>query len=538
MLFACVVSSNAQTLTFSAAGSSALYLELGQAATQGPISADCIWSYGKGAVQALDPSTAVDAGQVWIEWTKGTGTCTAPSSTAEVFVYLQTDSVVGDRCLFNGCVLEAGSSGNPTNLANADLITGTKGTQITNVPASIWNVINGKAVNAAGTDIRPEDAEFATTRAITACGTTVGTFQPLAVSSSQYKGLGYSSYTSGGTDDQIISYYSTSTFNVVKFTLPANFYVQPVGADPIVVAVNSTDPSGTGFNNPNITNLTKSTLALYLDGSIGSTSDALTPGTTGTAAATTVLIREPLSGTYNTMEYNVPNTFTLQTSQDVGAEQPASQKNCSGTSPLTNPLHIENSNYGSYRNRAIGTSQEIAEIFANNDALGYSFWGVSNFAAAPSTAKYLTVDGVDPIQSTYTGGVIPTTSSELANVNFAHVADGSYPIWSLLRLVTLTSSQQGTLKTLAQAAANFSTSSHPDFLPYFKPSTENYAQNIFVERSHFDPPGIGFTKAPVNGVCGVKTEVGGDVGGVVIPCAVDTDYTTTTGGTEYVNHRN
>jgi hypothetical protein len=540
MLFACTVSSNAQSLAFSAAGSSALFLELGEGAAEAPTNATCLWSYGSGAVQALDPSTAVDKGQVWIEWTPGTGTCTAPGSNSLVYVYLQTDSVVGDRCLFNGCVLQGSSAGDPTTLADAGLITESAGTQVTNVPASVWNVINGVAVNAAGTDIRPEDAEFAITRALTPCGQVVGTFNPLAVSTNQYLGLGYNTYTGSASNETIDSYYSSSTFNVVQFSLPSTFYVQPVGADPIIVFTNSTDPSGTGFNSGAIQNIQRTTLALFLDGSLGKTADATPPGYTGgTSTATTTIIREPLSGTYNTMEYNVPNTLVSQTSQDVGAEQLPAQQNCSGTSVASNPMNIENSTWGSYRNRAIGTGEEIKQAFLNNDTLAYAFWGVSNFASAPSTAKYLTVDGVDPIAQNYdlTNGVIPVTATQLTKVGFYHIKDGTYPIWSLLRLVTTNASVEPTLLALAQSASDFSTQAHPDFVPYYIKAGTKYVSNLHVERSHFTPPGIGFTKTPVNGRCGLDTEVGGDVGGVILNCQVDDDYATATGN-DYIQHRN
>jgi hypothetical protein len=392
-------------------------------------------------------------------------------------------------------------------------------------------------VNAAGTDIRPEDAELAITRALTSCGTNVGTWGPLSVSTTQYEGLGYANRGS------IDSYYSTSTFHVVNFSLPSSFTVTPVGAAPVVVAVSSTDTAPAGFANTNITNLNSSTLALYLDGTIGYTRDALTPGNTQTTAqnkATTVILREPLSGTYNTLEYSIPNTLRFQTSQDVGQEQPTATKNCNGTVPEWNAEGTSMATLvsGAVRNRAIGTGEEIKALFgtggytAPEDGLGYAFWSVANFAPAASstsTVKYLTVDGVDPIQTTYTGGTIPTTSTELESVTLQHVKDGTYPIWSLLRLVTTSSSAStyaGYLATAAQSYVSFGTStSQPDFVPY---------SSLAVEHSHFLQSGI----SPQNGVGGTYTEAGGDVGGVVIPVQADKDYVTDTGVTTgYVNRR-
>ena len=250
------------------------------------------------------------------------------------------------------------------------------------LPQAVADSLTATKVNVAATDIRPEDAEFAITRALTPCGSTVGGTGSIA----PYLGLGY---VNGGTID---SHFSSSSFNVISFTLPSVYYVTPVGFDPIMVVVNSTDAAGTGFNNTGIITISSAMLASYLDGSIGTTAALVPPADAQTPAATTVMVREPLSGTYNTMEYNVPNTESLKTSQDVGVNQLPSQQNCSGSVVGSNPMAIENTAAGSWRYRAIGTGQELAETFATNDALGYGFWGVSNYAAAPATAKYLQVD--------------------------------------------------------------------------------------------------------------------------------------------------
>jgi hypothetical protein len=539
----CALTVNTHAQTVDAIGSSALFLELGEAAYSHNAHS-CAWSTGtNGQVVATDTSTGsslTDTGSAWVVWVPTTGnTCASNAAPATVYGYLQTDSVVGNRCLFN-----AQAAGGPfcsISYANA---TGSpagkiEGSNEVSLPSAVGAVLTGHIVNAAGTDIRPEDAEFAITRALTPCGsTTTGSGGSIA----PYLGLGY---TNG---ELIHSHFSSSTFNVIDFTLPSKFYVQPVGIDPVVVTVNSTDAAQVGFNDTYITNISKAALAGYLDGSIGTTAAIMPVGYTYTAKPTTVIVREPLSGTYNTMEYSVPNTVALGTSQDVGENQLASQQNCSGTVVGSNPMAIENTTAGSWRYRAIGTGQELAETFATNDALGYSFWGVSNFAAAPSTAKYLIVDGVDPIKSTYTNGVIPTTSAELATVNFAHLNDGTYPIWSLIRIVTVDTTTAAIAKTLAQAAANYSTTSHPDFYTYY---TTKGLVAVNVERSHFAPPGIAFpssgTNKPANGgvsATGIgactAVEAGGDVGGVVINIAsVDQNYCKDTGSTfGIVNRRN
>jgi len=381
-------------------------------------------------------------------------------------------------------------------------------------------------VNFAGTDIRPEDAEFAVTRALVTtanCGSPVTT-------GSQYLGLGYSN---GGN---ILSAFSSSVFHVISFSLPSSFTVTPVGATPIVVVVNG-DGTSSGFSNTSITNITSQALAYFLDGTYSYTQQVLSP--TGTGDAATVLIREPLSGTYNTMEYNVPNRVgtvggsspTFATSQDVGANQLSAQVNCNGTVAPTTAMNISTASGGA-RKRAIGTGQELAEVLATPNSLGYGFWSTANFAnytgaGSAANAKYLTVDGVDPLlQASLTGttcttGVLPNAgTAQIACVDLHTTADGNYPIWSLLRLVTVGSAPTA-LTELATAAQGFvptgTTAARPDFVIPAK---------LNVVRSHFTPPSQ--TVTPANGdrelggalnagnACSTLLDAGGDVGGVVI----------------------
>jgi hypothetical protein len=567
LLFANTVTAHAQ-VEFAGIGSSAQFLQLGEAAaleTEGTIYPEaCVWTQASGlstTAFALDPTTsntAKDSGQVWVTWTKGsTGTCTAPAGTG-IFVsfYLQTDSVVGDRCLFNACHVEF-----PAALTATSNLLSSVNSSISEValPTAIFNLLMptsaGTTVNAAGTDIRPEDAEFAIKRATTSCGSSVATGTYGSVSSTQYLGLGYNSTFTSGNSNSVITGFTGSTFNVVPFSLPSSFTVTPLGATPILVVVNSTDGSSTGFDDSNITNLNRSTLALYLDGSIGNTQDALIPGDTETGKPTTVILREPLSGTYNTMEYNIPNTLGLQTSQDVGFNQlpfsssTAFNRNCNG--PVGTGVEPEwNANgtamtalaSGANRIRAIGTGQELSFALtppsgANTDVLAYAFWSTSNFAGFTSSAaphaKYLSIDGVDPLFANY-NGTIPTTSTALHTVTFTHVADGTYPIWSLLRLVTTASGATTAAQDLATGAQIFGapgvTATHPDFIPF---------TSLHVERSHFTPPGVTYPgSTPKNSMCSTQAEQGGDVGGIPIPCKADSDYATDTGITAgFINRR-
>jgi hypothetical protein len=260
--------------------------------------------------------------------------------------------------------------------------------------------------------------------------------------------------------------------------------------------------------------------------------------------ATTTYIREPLSGTFNTMEYNIPNSIEVQSSQEVGlaainannAGNPYPPFNCTGSPSPTqtwlasaNPLTEADSrgSLTSYRARAIGTGNEVKAVLATTDSLGYAFWSAANFSGATSeTAKYLTVDGVDPIQEVWTDGTVPTASNNLlGDVTMAHVKDGSYPIWSVQRFVSNTGTAGATVAaSLASAMVKFLGPSQPDFVPL---------SQLAVVRSHFSPPGVdylGCTGTAPNYVCnpangtGTTAENGGDVGGLIVSLQSDEDY--------------
>ena len=186
------VSVKAQTVVLDGLGSSAMFFELGLGAndSHGAINAPCVWSENTNTttstVFATDTSTGkslTDKGNSWVAWTTGGGTCTAPGLTSKIYAYLSTDSVVGNRCLYNSnlsvgreCYITY-----PTNQpapAGLILTSGTGNCGSTGecyLPLIVEYQLNlsTQLVNFAGTDIRPEDAEFAITRALTNCGSAV-----------------------------------------------------------------------------------------------------------------------------------------------------------------------------------------------------------------------------------------------------------------------------------------------------------------------------------------------------------------------------
>ena len=190
--------------------------------------------------------------------------------------------------------------------------------------------------------------------------------------------------------------------------------------------------------------------------------------------------------------------------------------------------------------RAITTGTMIkSAVEGTADSIGYAFWSAGNFSSATygtggsKQLKYLTVDGVDPLfaaYSTSTPGEIPTTAALLNTVTLQNVVNGSYPIWSELRFVSLNTTTTGYATTLASYATLYDSwtsgctttcGSQPDFVP---------AASLNVERAHFGPlPGVTDAYTPSQGprVCGSSSgaiEAGGDAGGIVTTLQAGSDF--------------
>jgi hypothetical protein len=551
VLCAFASNSNAQAnLAFLATGSSALFNELGQAADTlgGGTTTGCLWTAAGSATVALvtdNRSGAVtETGSMWVSWTTGggTGTCAAPVGAYNVYAMMSLDSVIGDRCYFEadpgvggvnagaGCILTftPGATVGANKICYPQPVTScTTFLDNTTIPSAIATMLNGKHVFVAATDIRPEDAKFASLRMFTTCGIPVFR-QPFDQGLRQVYGLGYQTGTTGvGTT--ISSFYGGS-FHVLDFNIAGNdpinttqavraYTVTTVGAQPVIVVVN-------GPNIKAASDVNGFTLSQFLEGVAGRTTDLF--GVTGTPAAVTTLVREPLSGTYNTMEFSIPNSSQFHVSQD--------DANCSGTTVASNPMHLQSTNgvliggNPAVRNRVIGTSQMVSTLqTATTDTIGYFFWSQGNAAAfTASNGKYLTINGVDPLLNAYTDGLIPgiDTAHPITNVTFKWLNQGDYPLWSALRLVSLSPTPAG-VTALVNAAQGLNSTQH-DFVTL---------ANLQVTHSHFSLPAInanvqanGATLNPLtpNDLCnptgGALAESGGDVGGANVPKQMNVDF--------------
>ena len=334
--------------------------------------------------------------------------------------------------------------------------------------------------NAGHSDVRPEDALYATTRALSAYSSTNG-----------LTGLGYGTTgtapcpTAGLIGTKVVgcavseSFAQSGSFNVAQFALSAGdpysgattppWVALNIGAVPVVVFVNDADTTagGLGHGAPSaytVTNINHTVLAQFENGTLSCVGDispasALGATPTGKGNAVQVIQREPLSGTYNTFEFNAArilsgsaatavaeskaSSLTWFTDDDSGQEinnNPSSNwngANCPSTStPLGsvsptgacgNPKFVVThacADTTGLQLRAIGTGEMVKAVtnqafsgqstsaVGAKNGLGYAFWGYGNFAKAASgtcgtntgsvtctgyTAHYLTVDGIDPL---------------------------------------------------------------------------------------------------------------------------------------------
>ncbi len=486
----------ANVVNFAAAGSSAQFSTF----TQAFLDQGYTNHYSTGSsssFQIVDPGAPNESAQVAIYWQ-------GSPSNYQIAVFYQVDSTVGVRAFFNNDTLTA--SATPPAPANL----GQPGSGDVIPPAEVLAAVNGFAVNVGATDITPEDARVATERTIN---------------------LGYS------VGNPVKSALNTaSTVFPVRFSLSTRpFSLVPLGAVPIVVFINN-GPSfgtiGTGGTNPPAYNLNIDTFTLagFLSGQLNRTSDFLLAQG---AAPVHTYIGEPLSGTYNTMEYTNPESLAklrFTAGKQSGSTQASGGQELNVSATANNPLNepatgAPNGVGGAGRIRVVGDVERIKAV-ANDpvDALGYAFWSVGNFTAQ-ANMRYLTVDGVEPLQDNYTGG-----SLTRAFVTFRNIRNGSYPLWNILRVVEPQNAPNTITNIVIQAENENSGTNYVTFntLRVFRsrhvtPYTPGAASNGITA----DANG-GATIVPV-GISG-EPGVGGDVGGAVFSLNNDLDTFNDFGG--------
>jgi hypothetical protein len=575
-VFAATPCSTGAALQFVGVGSSAQFNTLAYAADDvitksgtGPFNLFSVTgkdSLGNNTVQVLDSRPGVnktDSATTWIMWDSG--------ATCNVYTYWSVDSVVGvkDFLAYNSITVGgkvysvqanygevspdvetanfSGTECGGTTKCTVNKVGGLPDTAtsvpstvvvaLSSIPANLppaarpaYCGVNPKKAgsgqycyfNAAGTDIRPEDAYVATVRALS----TIDSLGHLL-------GLGYNNAACGGdglaTGSKIgcpfyDSFGGNKVFNSLLFktagtdpigggTIPSTTTFD-VGAAPVVVFVNNGDTTASqgfgatdGSGNYIFHNINRQILAQVFQGRTHCTTDLLTTGA-GVGKPIQVVLREALSGTYNTFEYTGVRTITGSGNPGVGIpiangetsnewsgqEQginPALNFNTgagcpgsgatapNGSETCGDPVWIQSKSGGcgaGLRLRAIGTGEEVPAALGQKnsgasvvtDGIGYSFWSYGNFAPATAAAgHYLTVDGIDPLFTT-PGGASDTKPNPdgaynlpQCNLNslpcfalpFTHILDGSYPLWNVLRIMSFANVGSGNAANLVTPPA-------------------------------------------------------------------------------------
>jgi hypothetical protein len=598
-------------------------------------STQCVyhWSAKNGANLVDKRGTVaipLEPGNSWIVWianldsgatcpnNAGTGTSTGNNGITDIWMDVSVDSTVGNRAFLaqnttafggSGVAVEtiALSAGNllgtgshntwPDNASDVSILSG----GATNIPVAVGTSQSGVGdvhINAGLTDIRPEDALFATTRSIGALTST-------------RSGLGYNSTANVGAS--ILSSEPTGTnATPVKFGIvpgaadpinnqktggvpvnPVRSYVTvPIGAAPIVFVYNNNNDSsselgdletgvlGTGVANGTGWPTTDSTTGKYLaanlfDGSSSCDTHNKAFGGAGDGLGTPLhlFLREPLSGTMNTTEYNV---FRTTGNVSDSQEQNVSVTAGSGDNPLSAKacgcgVNGTCSGAGD-RSRGIGTGEIVGTsstgVIGTAYGLGYIFYGFSNAAkfgctTFPCKYNYLTLDGVDPLG--FTNGMTigelpdcggpcaattywPASGTAPAGYSYPNLRNGTYKAWSLYRwLVPSPDSDPYGPTELARYTENNvdGTSFIADFVPFQAcPSNDPTCSSstptdgLDVYRSHFTQSAITCTYTgtlaaqtcdgpataqnaldngdALGGTNGTITEAGGDVGGLIV----------------------
>jgi len=325
--------------------------------------------------RAGGPPIPLESGNLWIVWS---------DDQTQIWAYLTVDSVVGVRSFMANQRARIEIDSDVLTTAGQNRIApAIWGNDDANVPNAIYQALNLHQLTAGATDIRPEDAYYASCRALS----------PL---SGDLEGLGYGSGCNGATlvGTQINSAFSGSKATPVEFVLDGNAdpftgltvppsVTIPVGAAPIIFITNKTNLSGLGAANagvPVYSNIGQSN-ALTIFGDENGT--AATPcrsdqlpavGTPPPMFPLHAMLREPLSGTMNTTEFTtfrlVGGPFTPATdSQEHNVGDPSSPPN------PNNPLNKSCAGGVGDRRRGIGTG-EIVNTAVHNTQDGILSWTV------------------------------------------------------------------------------------------------------------------------------------------------------------------
>jgi len=570
----------AQTIEVTMAGSSGAWQTLGVGTYNycqtGGVT--CFhWTSASNVVNLTDTRVTpvnVDPGTIWIVWSVVSG------NVAKVWSDLKVDTIVGDRCFFAQpqCNVNATSA----NLAGsgAQQISSALWGADTALPSTVAAVFeSGTLVNAAASDVRPEDAAFESCRVNSALG--AGSYGGAA--SDGLDGLGYNTNNLPGVcpaaglsqanyvGTAIKSAYpgSTSVANVLAFnitgkdpisgtTIPTHTVVE-LGADPIIAFFER--DKGQLTNLQNVT--TQQMQAAFSGANCDASAFGLPAGSIG------IFLREPLSGTMTASELSLFRKPTTYTGTGSGAVLGVSQEQNVGGA-LNNPLNNQSGTClagAGGRYRGVGTGEVINWVLNSGkdigtDGIGYQFVSYGNFSKFANNPAYgyATLNNVDPLWASYgpqtstgagydpgqpaTAGTLPGNANLPAScsgsfpcpeksiwtggLSYPNIRNGSYTWWSVIRVISYAASKVA-VANLVKGAQIAVVDDIPDYVPAVKTiGVTQTDPGLLILRSHYqeyDGAGNLLGVAPVNTP---KTEAGGDGGGTILPCATTTTCSKTT----------
>lgn len=497
------------TIVFGGSGSSALFNALARAARTANLANN--GTYTLRSNNSPNPVVAEaglnTGGNLWVSWTGSS------ANNRQIAFYIAVDSTVGVRAYLNSSTLNtstgaaflpvpvpgATTNGNAIDIPFFNRTATTPALPVdVSLPPDVEASIKGAVFNAGGTDVTPADAKQATRRSfLLGYGSNATSGAPIPISSSNPAFEPTPSQIAARP--RVFSSYGTQNVAILNFNLSSRpFFLQNLGASPVLVFVNRA--TGSDLAAASVSNVNRFSLAGLYSGQLGQVND-IDPASAASTNPVIVNQRELISGTYITFQNCIPLAFETEPfTQGVGQE----------LNVTTNPL----SAVDGQRRRVIGTSQmtSVVNTAANTNHIGYAFWSVGTFVPLTNT-KYLTVDGVDPIVANYGGGTYTSDPT------FANIQNGSYPIWSVLRLL-LPGSPSGALATFVGAI------NVDDVVP---------ATTLRVFRSFRATPDV---SAPSNGVIDpiASPAAGADSGGAVFLINNEINFVNATGG-ELVNFR-
>lgn len=426
--------------------------------------------------------------KAWVTWQ--TSNPDNPDSTPTAACeYLAVDSIVGLRLFFatNAGGTPAGVISFPGGCAVA--IPGDNPSQVplfptadTALPTAVCSAINGVPFNAAPTDVRAEDGAFQVGRVCNTYGVT-GT------------GYGMTCGRGGSTPTIIRSGVNASTgaVQVVDFNIGGNDPISgakiahsAAGADAnpwvsingggqaVLILVNTSDTSNDGFGwpgsstQPALNNISRPDLERVFVGAATRTRDVM-PGSGLGSKPLSALVREPLSGTYTTFENQVTRDADFSNSADDltngGNSQilfgvgmgPVTGWTVTAPTAASDQLAAKKTSTNGLKTRVIGTGEMVSTLDATGlsdingnsltNQIGFAFFSFGNVKGAIGKAKYLNVDGADPLFDGSNGshqnpggegsGALPACSAPCpTGVTLTNIKNGTYPLWNIMRVVT------------------------------------------------------------------------------------------------------